>query len=213
MFNYLVLLAMMEQLGLDWGTEKGLMASMDKPEQLARGLQTFTDFVVKDKIWDPALFDNDREGFGNGKTCDVPHRRLLVLGRAGHLLRASARTSSPSPTRASPDGKDMGGVGYGYCVYVSRLAKDPALVFEWLDTLASQPNEFIKLGYHQPRVTLSNGAAGPGPGPGQAVHPLLRRGLQGRAGQDRRVAVLHQGRAGQDAVWAPSPASSTRAAR
>ena len=49
-------------------------------------------------------------------------------------------------------------MGYGNCVYVSKLAKDPALTFEWLDTLASQPNEFIKAGLFQPRKTLSNGS-------------------------------------------------------
>ena len=46
---------MMEQLGLDWGTEKGLIASMDKTDALVRGLKTYTDFVTTDKIWDPAL--------------------------------------------------------------------------------------------------------------------------------------------------------------
>ena len=50
---------------------------------------------------------------------------------------------------------------------MSRLAKDPELAFEWLDTMASQPNEFIKQGYHQPRVTLSNGK--------QALDPALAR--------------------------------------
>ena len=73
----------------------------------------------------------------------------------------------PFPYPRFKDGKDIGGVGYGYCLYVSRLAKDPTLTFEWLDTMASQPNEFIKQGYHQPRVTLSNGK--------QALDPTLAR--------------------------------------
>jgi len=59
-FNFLVVLNMMEQLGLDWGTEKGLIASMDDTEALVRGMTTYTNFVVKDKVWDPALDDNDR---------------------------------------------------------------------------------------------------------------------------------------------------------
>ena len=37
-FNFLVLLNMMEQLGQDWGTEKGLIASMDNTDALVRGL-------------------------------------------------------------------------------------------------------------------------------------------------------------------------------
>ena len=64
-FSFLILINMMEQLGLDWGTEKGLVASMDKHDVLARGMKTFTGFVTDSKIWDPALSDNDRSGFGN----------------------------------------------------------------------------------------------------------------------------------------------------
>lgn len=152
-FNFLVLSTMMEQLGLDWGTEQGFLASMDKPDVLAKGLETYTNFVVKDKIWDPGLFDNDREGFGNGKTA------TFMTGGSwywGVLDTYSVKREDVEPF-AYPrfkDGKDLGGVGYGYCIFVSRLAKDPALTFEFLDTLASQPNEFIKYGYHQPRKTL-----------------------------------------------------------
>jgi len=165
-FSYLVVLNMMEQLGADWGNEKGLLASMDKPQVLARGLRTFTDFAVKDNIWDPALADNDRDGFGTGKSA------MFLTGGTWYWGVADSwkmpRTDiEPFPYPRFKDGKDIGGVGYGYCLYVSRLAKDPALTFEWLDTMASQPNEFIKQGYHQPRKTLSNGA--------QALDPSLAK--------------------------------------
>jgi ABC-type glycerol-3-phosphate transport system substrate-binding protein len=163
-FNYLVLLNMMEQLGLDWGTEKGLVASMDKPDVLARGLRTYTDFVVKDKIWDPALADNDRDGFGTGKTAMFLTGGTWYWGVADYWKMPRANIQ-PFPYPRFPDGKDIGGVGYGYCLYVSKFAKDPVLTFEFLDTMASQPNEFIKVGYHQPRVKLSNGA--------QALDPAL----------------------------------------
>ena len=63
----------------------------------------------------------------------------------------------PFPYPRFADGKDIGGVGYGYCLYVSKLAKDPDARVQVPGRLASQPNEFIKQGYHQPRVTLSNG--------------------------------------------------------
>ena len=42
--------ALMEQLGLDWGTEQGIVDSMNDTATLAKGLQTYTDFVVKDMI-------------------------------------------------------------------------------------------------------------------------------------------------------------------
>jgi multiple sugar transport system substrate-binding protein len=155
-FNFLVLTAMMEQLGLDWGTEKGLVASMDKPDLLAKALKTYTGFVTDSKIWDPALSDNDRSGFGTNKT------GIFLTGGTWYwgvldTYSVKRKDVEPFPYPRFADGKDIGGVGYGYCLYVSKLAKDPTLSFRFLDAMASQPNEFIKQGYHQPRVTLSNG--------------------------------------------------------
>ena len=73
----------------------------------------------------------------------------------------------PFPYPRFKDGKDIGGVGYGYCLYVAKLSKEPELAFQLLDAMASQPNEFIKQGYHQPRKTLSNGK--------QALDPTLAK--------------------------------------
>ncbi len=165
-FDFLVILAMMEQLGLDWGTEKGFIASMDQTDTLVRGLKTYTDFVTTDKIWDPALADNDREGFGTGKS------GIFLTGGTWYwgvldTYSVKRKDVQPFPYPRFADGKDVGGVGYGYCLYVTRLAKDPTLTWEWLDTMASQPNEFIKLGNYQPRVRLSNGK--------QALDPSLAR--------------------------------------
>jgi len=165
-FNFLVLLNQMEQLGLDWGTEKGLIASMDNPKALARGLKTYTDFVVKDKIWDPALADNDREGMGTGKTGMFLTGGTWYWGVAD-TYKIPLPNIEPFPYPRFPGGKDIGGVGYGYCLYVAKLSKEPKLAFELLDTMASQPNEFIKQGYHQPRIKLSNGA--------QALDPVLAK--------------------------------------
>jgi multiple sugar transport system substrate-binding protein len=165
-FNFLVLLNMMEQLGADWGNEKGLIASMDQPEVLARALKTYTDFVTESKIWDPALSDNDRSGFGTNKT------GIFLTGGTWYwgvldTYSVKRKDVEPFPYPRFPDGKDIGGVGYGYSLFVSKLAKDPTLTFRFLDALASQPNEFIKQGYHQPRVTLSNGK--------QALDPTLAK--------------------------------------
>jgi len=165
-FNFLVISAMMEQLGLDWGTEKGMIASMSQTDALVRGLKTYTDFVTTDKIWDPALANNDREGFGTGKS------GIFLTGGTWYwgvldTYSVKRKDVQPFPYPRFPDGKDIGGMGYGNCLYVSRLAKDPALTFEWLDTMTSQPNEFIKQGLHQPRVWLSNGK--------QALDPTLAR--------------------------------------
>jgi len=156
-FNVIVLDTIMEQLGLDWSTEKGLLASMDKPDVLARGLRTYTDLVTKSKVWEPAFADNDREGFGNNKTA------TFMTGGTwywGVLDTYSVKRADVQPF-AFPrfkDGKDLGGVGYGFALFVSKLSKHPDLAFEFLDTLASYPNDFAAKGLYQPREKLSTGS-------------------------------------------------------
>lgn len=200
-FNFLIILNMMEQLGLDWGTEKGLVASMDKPAVLARGLKTYTDFVVKDKIWDPAIAGNDREGMGTGKTA------MFLTGGTwywGVLDTYSVKRQDVEPFSYPrfKDGKDIGGVGYGYCLYVSKQAKDTALAFEWLDTMASQPNEFIKLGYHQPRIKLSNGAQALDPSLAKASIPYYDEVFKGELAKTAVWLSSTKGNQVTDAVWA-----------
>jgi multiple sugar transport system substrate-binding protein len=199
-FNFLVLLNMMEQLGLDWGTEKGIVASMDKPEVLARGLQTYTDFVTKDKIWDPALDDNDREGFGNGKS------GIFLTGGTwywGVLDTYSVKRKDVQPFAYPrfPDGKDIGGVGYGYCLYVSKLSKEPQLAFELLDTMASYTNDFIKLGYHQPRVRLSNGRQALDPALAKKSIPYYDEVFKGELAKTAVWLSSTKGNQVTDAVW------------
>jgi len=200
-FSYLLLINMMEQLGLDWGTEKGMVASMDKTAVLVRGLKTFTDFVVKDKIWDPALADNDREGFGTGKSA------MFLTGGTWYwgvldTYSVPRKDVEPFAYPRFKDGKDLGGVGYGYCLYVSRLAKDPALSFKFLDTMASQPNEFIKQGYHQPRVKLSNGAQALDPALATKSIPYYNEVFKGELAKTSVWLSSTKGAQVTDAVWA-----------
>jgi ABC-type glycerol-3-phosphate transport system substrate-binding protein len=155
-FAFLVVSGMMQQLGLDWGTDKGFLASAGKTDLLVKGLKTFTDFVT-DKSWDPGFSGEDRQGFANNKTATMLTGGTWFWGviDTGSVPRTDV---NPFPYPRFAGAKDLGGMGYGNCVFVSRLAKDPVLTFEWLDTLASQPNEFIKAGLFQPRKTLSNGS-------------------------------------------------------
>ena len=199
-FNFLVLLAMMEQLGLDWGTEPGMVASMDNTSALIRGLKTYTDLVTSSGIWDPAVSDNDREGFGNNKTS------MFLTGGTWYwgvldTYSVPREDVQPFPYPRFADGKDIGGVGYGYCVYVSRLAKNPTLTWEWLDTLASQPNEFLKLGYNQPRLTLSDGSQGQDPAIAKESIPYYDEVFKGELAKPAVWLSSTKGAEIQDAVW------------
>jgi ABC-type glycerol-3-phosphate transport system substrate-binding protein len=200
-FNYLVLLAMMTQRGLDWGTEQGLVASMGRPQELATALKTYTDFVVKDEIWDPSLAEDDRSGFGTGKSGMFLTGGTWYWGVADHW-GMPRENIQPFPYPRYTDGEDVGGVGYGYCLFVSRLAKDPVLTFEWLDTMASQPNEFIKHGYHQPRQTLSDGSQGLDPELARESIPYYEEVFKDELAKTSVWLSSTKGKQVEDAVWA-----------
>jgi len=148
---------MFNQQGLDWSTEDGFLKSLDSPKAVT-AMKTFTDLATEHDVWDPGLFDNEREGFGNGLTSTFLTGGTWYWGVLDQYS-VEREDVAPFPYPRFAGGKDIGGVGYGYCVYVSRLAEDPVITWEWLDTLASQPNEFIKQGYHQPRKSLDQSLA------------------------------------------------------
>jgi ABC-type glycerol-3-phosphate transport system substrate-binding protein len=154
-----VIIAMMQQQGFDWSTEEGILDSLDKPGA-NKVMETLTNFVVKDKIWDPGLFDNEREGFGNGLTATFLTGGTWYWGVLDTYSVPREDVAPFAYPRFRNAKRDTGGIGYGYSIYVSRLAKNPEMTFRWLDVMASQPNAFIKQGYHQPRTTLSDGSQG-----------------------------------------------------
>ena len=199
-FSFLVVMGMMEQLGLDWGTEKGLVASMDQTDTLVRGLKTFTDFVTASKIWDPALDGNDRSGFGTNKTATFLTGGTWYWGVLD-TYSVPRKDVEPFPYPRFPGGKDLGGMGYGYCLYVSRLAKDPTLSFRFLDAMASQPNEFIKQGYHQPRVKLSNGAPALDPALAKKYIPYYDEVFKGELAKTTVWLSSTKGNQVRDMVW------------
>jgi len=151
-FPFLVLHSFMEQKGLDWTTEQGLLASLETPEAL-EAFSTFTNFAVKDGIFNPGLFDDEREGFGNGLCSTFLTGGSWYWGVLDHYT-VSREDVTPFPYPRFEDGQDVGGPVYGYCVFVAEQCKNKEWAWKWLDHLASQPEAFIAHGYYQPRKTL-----------------------------------------------------------
>ncbi|MGO9309331.1 MAG: ABC transporter substrate-binding protein [Spirochaetia bacterium] len=199
LFSFLVVSDMMQQLGLDWGTDKGFLASMDKTDLLVKGLKNYTDFVTE-KSWDPGFSGEDRQGFANNKTATMLTGGTWFWGviDTGSVPRKDA---NPFPYPRFADGKDLGGMGYGNSIYVSRLAKHPVLTFEWLDTMASQPNEFIKAGLFQPRKTLSDGSVALDPSMGQQSIPFFNEVFKGELTKTAVWLSSVKTAQIQDAVW------------
>ena len=69
------------------------------------------------------MFDNEREGFGNGLTS-----QFLTGGTWywGVLDGYSVKRNEVMPIKYPrfKDGKNIGGVAYGYCVFVAKQAKN-----------------------------------------------------------------------------------------
>ncbi len=151
-FPFLILHSLMEQKGLDWGTEDGLFASLDTKE-VVEALTTFTNWATKDNIFDPGLFDNEREGFGNGLTST-----FLTGGTWywGVLDEYTVPREDVTPFRYPryKDGKDIGGVVYGYSSFVTKQARNKEWAWKWLDHFLSRPELDIVHGNYQPRKTL-----------------------------------------------------------
>lgn len=156
-FPFLIMHALAAQQGFDWLTEEGFKASINDPK-IAKVIGTMTDMVTKYDIWDPGLFDDEREGFGTEKTATFLTGGSWYWGVLDNW-GVSRDDVTPMAYPRFADGEDFGGIGYGYCLYVSQFADDPVLTWEFLDTLASQPDEFMKLGYNQPRKSLDKSLA------------------------------------------------------
>lgn len=151
-FPFLILHSLMEQKGLDWSSEAGFLASLDTPEAV-EALTTFTNWATTDDIFDPGLFENEREGFGNG-LCAT----FLTGGTWywGVLDQYSVAREDVAPMRYPrfKDGQDIGGVVYGYSMFVAKQAKNKEWAWKWLDFLESRPEAYIVHGYYQPRKSL-----------------------------------------------------------
>jgi multiple sugar transport system substrate-binding protein len=151
-FTTLVLHSMMEQKGLDWTTEDGFYESLDTKEAL-EALTTYTNFATKDDIFDPGLFEDEREGFGNGLTSTFLTGGDWYWGVLD-VYSVPREDVTPFPYPRFKDGEDVGGPIYGYSTFVTAQSEQQEWAFRWLNYLSSHPNEMIINGDYQPRKTL-----------------------------------------------------------
>jgi multiple sugar transport system substrate-binding protein len=153
-FPHNIFLALATQKGLDWTTEEGLMKSLDTKE-VVQALATFTNWVLEDKIFDPGLFDDERQGFGNGLTSTFLTGGSWYWGVLDNYSVPRADVTPMAYPRYK-DGKDTGGYAYGYSLFVAKQARNKEWDWRWLNHLASFPEKFIAYGYYQPRKSLDD---------------------------------------------------------
>jgi multiple sugar transport system substrate-binding protein len=152
-FPHNIFLALATQKGLDWTTEESLVKSLDSKE-IVEALSTFTNWALKDDIFSPGLFDDERQGFGNGQTATFLTGGSWYWGVLdGYSVPRADVTPFPYPRFRG--GQDTGGYAYGYSAFVAKQTKNKEWSWRWLNHLASFPDKFIEYGYWQPRKTLS----------------------------------------------------------
>lgn len=134
---------------------KGLL---DQPGA-EQAVTTFTGWILKDKIWDPGLVTDDREGFGNELLS------MFLTGGAWYWgVMKSEYPDTYDKAKVFPyprykGGKDFGGIGYGYSTYVTKASKQQKEAWMMADAIASTPDDFIKEGLFQPRIGYSEQVA------------------------------------------------------
>jgi ABC-type glycerol-3-phosphate transport system substrate-binding protein len=151
-FPFLILHSMMQQQGLDWSTESGFLESLNSQEAVT-ALETFTDFATEDGIFNPGLFDNEREGFGNGLTSTFLTGGTWYWGVLDEYSVAREDVE-PFPYPRFQGGENIGGPVYGYSTFVASQSENQEAAWEWVNFFLSRPEEFIVHGLFQPRETL-----------------------------------------------------------
>jgi ABC-type glycerol-3-phosphate transport system substrate-binding protein len=152
MFPFWMITTMMEQKGLDWSTDQGILASLDKPEAV-EAFKTFTDFAGVDGIWDPGLFTDDRQGFGDGNTATFLSAGAWYWGvEKGMSVKTEDILPYVYPRFA--DGKDIGGSSYGVTDLVAAQSKNQEIAWKLISYIESKPEEFIAQAEYCPRTSL-----------------------------------------------------------
>lgn len=141
---------LLRQLGAGVVDDDVTKSLLDTPAAV-KAVTTFTDWILKDKIWDPGLVNDDREGFGN--------ELLSMFLTGGAWYWGVMQSQYPDvyddaivfPYPRFAEGKDIGGISYGYSTYVFNSSKNQKDAWRVANAIASTPDDFIKEGLFQPR--------------------------------------------------------------
>ena len=131
---------------------------LDQPSA-TRAVTTLTNWILKDKIFDPGLVTDDREGFGNELLSMFLTGGAWYWGVMKDQYPDTYDKAKVIPYPRYADGKDFGGIGYGYATYVTKASDNQVEAWMVADAIASTPDDFIKEGLFQPRKGYSEAVA------------------------------------------------------
>ena len=153
LYPFIIMSTLAEQKGLDWSTEEGLLASLDKPEAV-EALKEFTDWALIDGIWEPGLMADATEQFGAGVT-----GMMLQAGSwyfsALPDFKVTKEEIMPIKYPRFADGKDIGGFSYGYSYIVPETSKYIEEAWKYIKYISDRPDDILKIANsYTPRKTI-----------------------------------------------------------
>ena len=135
---------MMQQKGLDWLSLEGMIAGCDDPGTV-EVLTEFTDWVLVDKIWDPALTDDVHMGLANGQVSGTVSGGTWLWGvLSGAEANLDDYMPIPYPTFA--DGEKKLGLIYGMANHVTKISENPEWAYKWCEYMVADPEAWIGYG-------------------------------------------------------------------
>lgn len=152
-FAFEFLHSMLAQKGYPLTSEKAFYDSLFTREALAV-LTTITNWATVDKMFDPGLFEDEREGFGNGLCSEMLTGGSWYWGVLDEYTVPREDVAPFAWPRYRDAKADVAGMTWGYCGFVAEQTKNKEWGFRWLDYLERQPEAYIVHGYIQPRKTL-----------------------------------------------------------
>jgi len=156
-WSFLVINSMMQQKGLDWLTLEGMIEGCDDPGA-AEALKEYTDWVLVDKIWDPALTDDAHMGMATGMVSGLVTGGTWVWG-VFENAEANLDDYMPIPYPVFPDGEKKLGLAYGAAHLVTKSSENPEWAYKWADFIGSAPEKWIEAGSQFcPKVSLDSSA-------------------------------------------------------
>ncbi len=147
-----VINTMMQQKGLDWRSLEGMIAALDTPEAL-EVIKLYTEIITEDKSFDNALFDPSHEYLLNDVASMWFYGGSWMFG----FLESSDGNAEDVIAFKFPrfeDGLDLGGLSYGYGLFISKTSENKEWMLKFFDHLTSKPEYYVDGGIQIPRASF-----------------------------------------------------------
>jgi multiple sugar transport system substrate-binding protein len=147
-----ILNSLFQQKGLDWRSLDGMIAGCDTQEAVDV-LKMYTDVVTVDKSFDPKTFDPQWAPLANGVAS------MWFWGGPWMFGLVKTGGGNPDDIIAFPyprfeGGKDLGGMSYGYGLFIPKISENKDWTLKFFDFWTSRPELFTPAAIYLPRTSF-----------------------------------------------------------